>query len=948
MPHSVNDAQRLGQSLWFDNIDRRMFESGELARLIDRDGVVGVTSNPSTFEKAIARSPRYDAAIQAFLARTPADNQAVYEHLAVDDIRAAADLLHAVFVRTGGRDGYVSLEVSPYLAHSTAETVAEARRLHAAVARANILIKVPATPEGVAAVEELIGSGISVNVTLIFAIATYAAVADAYVSGLEQWVESGGDPNAVASVASFFVSRIDTAVDAQIAAALEASPDPDRRAHLQRLVSQTAIANAKLAYVHYQNLVASARWRRLAVLGARPQRLLWASTGTKDARLPRTYYVDELIGPDTVNTVPAETLQAFITEGRVRASLVERPDVARATLDALEDSGISLVAVTDTLLAQGLSAFSASFDRLLSAIERKRQNVARPALAAQQIAAGDVSAAFERTLDEWRETGKVRRLWRRDATLWTGRDEAQWLGWLDAVELGRESASMLEAVARDATAFSHVVVLGMGGSSLAPWVLRQTFGPMRAHPEVLVLDSVDPAQVRAVDESINLSSTVFVVASKSGGTAEPAALYAYFSGRLRDAGIKTPGTHFIAITDPGTSLAKLADDHKFRHVAMGRPDVGGRFSALTNFGLVPAAILGLDACGLLDRAEVMSRASGASVPPHMNAGVALGALLGTAAAHGRDKLTLVIAPALAAMGSWIEQLVAESTGKQGHGIVPIDAEPLGPPAGYGPDRVFVHVTNTESQGAEEGVRAALARLEHAGHPVVRIVLNDLTDIGQEFFRWEVATAVASAVLGVNAFDQPDVEAAKVATRAFMKVHEEGGAPERAMPALESDGLRFFTDGVNAGAVEPTTSAAALIASHLAQLGQGDYFAVNAFLAMSPDHDRELQRLRRLVRDHSGVATTVGYGPRFLHSTGQLHKGGPDSGVFLVLMSDDARDIPVPGTAYTFGAMKRAQALGDCQVLLARGRRLLRVEIGGDTLTGLRRLCTLFEMALSGQ
>ncbi len=945
MPHPVYEAQQLGQSLWFDNIHRAMFESGELARLIDRDGIVGVTSNPAIFEKAIAGSTAYDAAIGAFLARSAADAQAVYEHLAIDDIRAAADLLQPVHAGTRGRDGYVSLEVSPYLARSTEDTVAEARRLHATVARANVLIKVPATPEGVAAIQQLIALGIPVNVTLIFSIKVYAAVAEAYCAGLEQFILSGGDPRQVLSVASFFISRIDTAVDAHVASAIETSADPDRRAQLQRLMSQTAIANARMAYVHYQQLVASERWKTLAAKGALPQRLLWASTGTKDARLSRTYYVDELIGPDTVNTVPADTLQAFIADGHVRASLAENPDDARNNLGALERAGISLDAVTDILLVQGLAAFSSSFDRLLGAIERKRQDVLGPALATQQIAAGDLATAFKRTLDEWREGGRVRQLWRRDVALWTGGDEAQWLGWLDAIEVGRQNLATFASLRRDAAGFSHVVILGMGGSSLGPRVLRQMFGQAPGYPELQVIDSVDPGQIRGVEEGLDLARTLFVVASKSGGTAETMALYAYFDGRLRDAGIAAPGQHFVAITDPGTSLARLASDQGFRHVVPGRRDVGGRFSALTVFGLVPASLMGLDAGALLDRAEVMVRACAAAVPPHANAGVALGIFLGTAAAHGRDKLTLTLSPLVRALGAWLEQLIAESTGKGGLGIVSVDGEPLGLPDAYGPDRVFVHLrTAAES---DSSLDESLARLERAGHPVVRIVLHESMDIGQEFFRWEVATAVASAVLGVNAFNQPDIEAAKVATRGFMKAYEQGLSPVAATPLLECDGLRFHVDGVNADALASATSAEALVSAHLARLVSGDYFAVNAFLSISDDHDRELQAVRHLVRAYARVATTLGYGPRFLHSTGQLHKGGPDSGVFLVIVSDDAWDLPVPGTSYTFGAMKRAQALGDYQVLVERGRRVLLVEISTDTVAGLRRLRKMCEAALSG-
>lgn len=948
MSHPVRDAQRVGQSIWFDHIRRAMFASGELGALIDQQGVTGVTSNPSIFEKAIAGSTDYDRAIRQLLARGVADAQAIYEHLAIEDIRSAADLLRRVYEQTEGRDGYVSLEVSPYLAHNAEETVAEGQRLFKAVGRGNVMIKVPATPEGLVAVERLVAAGISVNVTLIFAVPTYDAVAEAFVSGLEQFVESGGRPQQVASVASFFVSRIDASVDARLGAALTGCVDPERRAALERLRGRTAIANAKVAYGRYLALVATDRWKALAARGARTQRLLWASTGTKDPRLPRTRYVEELIGADTVNTVPAETLQAFLSDGRVRASLIEHLDAARADLDALESLGISLRGVTDALLREGLSAFSASFDRLLGAIEHKRQGVLGASVAGQRIAAGDAATEVQETLERWRSAGNVGRLWQRDATLWTGHDESAWLGWLHAPCNRGTCLHDLRALEADGRTFRHIVLLGMGGSSLCPWVLGSTFGPQRGHPTLLVLDSVDPAQIRAVERAIDLPQTLFLVASKSGGTAEPNALLAHFQARLSEAGLEAVNRRFLAITDPGTPLEALANRDGFRYVLPGLPDVGGRFSALTNFGLVPAALMGLDVGELLERAEIMVHACAPAVPAEENPGVALGVLLGTLARRGRDKLTLVTAPPVETLGAWLEQLVAESTGKNGRGIVPVDGEPLGPPEVYGTDRVFVQIrtrAGSDSSGASDQHDAALAALERAGHPVVRIALDSALDIGQEFFRWEIATAVAGSILEVNAFNQPDVEAAKVATRTLMTAYERGGAPAPDAPLLAGDGLRFHTDAANAAALAPASSAEALVAAHLARLEPGDYFAVNAFLAMTDEHDRELQGLRRAVRDGRRVATTLGYGPRFLHSTGQLHKGGPNRGVFLVLLSDDSADLPVPQTRYTFGAMKRAQALGDCQVLAERGRRLLRVEIGPDTLAGLRRLRALVEAAV---
>jgi transaldolase/glucose-6-phosphate isomerase len=558
----------------------------------------------------------------------------------------------------------------------------------------------------------------------------------------------------------------------------------------------------------------------------------------------------------------------------------------------------------------------------------------------QQIAPAGLTGRYEGALKVWRDQDRVHDLWQRRASLWTSGDEAAWLGWLDAVERGRQGLRQIDEIGHDGKAFTHVVVLGMGGSSLAPWVLRQTFGVVAGHPELFVLDSVDPSQILELDQALDITRTLFIVASKSGGTAEPLAFQAHFESRLRAAGISEPERHFIAITDPGTALAQSAGQRKFRHVVYGPPDVGGRFSALTNFGLVPALLMGLEVGDLLDRAELMVRACSADVSAEANPGVALGVFLGTAAAEGRDKLTLAITPSLRAAGSWLEQLVAESTGKMGLGIVPIDGEPLGPPEVYGDDRVFVHI------GREGELPAPLEAIKRAGHPVVRIVVHDLMNIGQEFFRWEVATAVAGAVLGLHPFDQPDVEAAKVATRGLMKASERGDVPPAETPRLECEGLRFYADDTNAAALGSTLSPEALLGAHLSRLRPGDYFAINAFLSMHPEHEAELQAIRHRVRDRTKAATTVGYGPRFLHSTGQLHKGGPNNGVFLVLVSDDALDLPVPGTSYTFGAMKRAQALGDCQVLAARHRRLLRVEIGGDIRLGLRRLREWIEAALA--
>ena len=915
MSDRVHDAYALGFSVWHDDLSRALLTSGALAQMV-REGVVGVTSNPSIFEKAIDGSSDYDAQLTQLVLEGTTDPKAIYERLAIDDIRTATDVLRPAYERTGGRDGFVSMEVSPLLAHDAAGTVAEARRLVAAIGRDNALVKVPGTAAGMVAIEELTALGISVNVTLLFSIDAYRACAAAFIVGLERFAAAGGDLGTVTGIASFFLSRIDTLVDQRIGIALQANRDRERGEQLESLRGAIAIASAKVAYREYQTIVASPRWQSLAGQGARPQRLLWASTSTKNPDYPPTMYVDGLIGPDIVNTMTAATYREFRDHSTPRVTVTEDLAGAERTLALLEAVGISLAEVTATLLAQGVAAFSASFEKLLAAIERKRKDVVVPTSAATLAHSANAIAA---ALEEWRVSGKVERLWTRDASLWTGQDEGQWLGWLDLAHGQQERVAPLIRFADQVRAerFAHVVVLGMGGSSLFPWALARTFGRIAGSPALHVLDSIVPAQIRSVERAIDLASTLFVVSSKSGTTTEVATLCAYFMNRVQRARIENPGGRFVAITDPGTALETLALRERFRDVWAGWPTVGGRYSALSNFGMVPAVLMGLDIGTFRDRAEGMVRACGASVPPAENPGVRLGVMLGTLARSGRDKLTIIASPSLRALGAWIEQLVAESTGKDGRGVVPVDDEDAGPVGVYGDDRVFVYVR--ASDGVDAVQDAAITALERASHPVIRIAVKDVLDLGQEVFRWEVATAVACSILGVNAFDQPDVEASKRATAALLE-HGDGAVAPRAPQQLGG------------------------VASHLSQLGRGDYFAIGAYLEMNDDHRHALQAIRHLVRDRRRVATTLGFGPRFLHSTGQLHKGGPASGVFLQITADHEPDLPIPDRSYTFGALARAQADGDLQVLAERNRRSLRVHLGSDVSAGLEALRELVDEA----
>ena len=777
LENPLRALQLFGQSVWLDSIRRSLLTSGELQHLVDEDGVRGVTSNPAIFEKAVTGSSDYTDILEAPGAAS-IDATVLYETLAVRDIQQAADVLRAVYDGTARRDGYVSLEVSPLLAADTEGTLADARRLWAAVGRPNLMIKVPGTPEGIAAVRQLIAEGINVNVTLLFAQDAYERAAEAYIDGLEALVARGGDPSGVASVASFFVSRIDTAIDAALDARLAKAREPRERQLLQSLRGTVAIANAKLAFQRYRELFSGPRWRALAERGAQTQRLLWASTGTKDASYRDVVYVEELIGPDTVNTMPPPTLAAFRDHGRPRASLAQDLDGACDTMRTLAEAGISLKDTTDALLADGIRIFTDAFRKLLDAVERQSRGTG--ALRIQRRSAHVLPPAFEaavkETLAAWQAQGNVRRLWARDSTLWTGRDEGQWLGWL-AITNGQLAhlqrfADIAEAARSEGC--SDVLLLGMGGSSLGPEVLKMTFGRQPGFPELHVLDSTDPAQVKAFEDRIDPATTLYVVSSKSGSTLEPNIFKQYFFERAAaQLGRTQAARRFIAITDPGSKLQQAAEMDGFRRVFAGWPDIGGRYSALSDFGLVPAALMGVDVARFLDRTDEMVSACMPWVAAEENPGVVLGTILGVGASRfGRDKMTIVASPKISDLGAWLEQLVCESTGKNGKGIIPIDREPLGAPEIYGSDRLFVYARLRSAPDPRQD--EAVGALARAGHPVVRLELDDEYDLGQEFFRWEVATAVAGAILGIHPFDQPDVEASKIATRKLTSEYERTG------------------------------------------------------------------------------------------------------------------------------------------------------------------------------
>ena len=908
MSNPLQQTRRLGQSIWYDNIRRGLLVSGELQRLIDL-GVTGVTSNPTIFEKAIAGSTDYD---EALLSTASQDRSTVeiYEALAVEDIRAAADLLYPVYDRTRGDDGYVSLEVSPTLAHDTEGTIAEARRLFATLGRPIVLVKVSATPEGIPAIRHLIGEGININVTLIFSLDACRQVMEAYIGGLEDLALSGGNVDQVASVASFFVSRVDTAVDRLLEERIQAG------AHdLKGLLGKVAVANARLAYRDFQATFGNERFAQLRAMGARVQRPLWASTGTKNPAYSDLLYVEPLLGPDTVNTMPPATLTAFLEHGRVEATLEGSAAEAERTIASVEAAGISMERVTQGLLADGVKSFADSFDKLLANVEDKIARLPAREHEHPGISLGEHLGDVEAALADLQEREVLPRIWRRDHTVWKPEptEIGDRLGWLTISEAMCEQAPALESLGREVreAGFRHVVLLGMGGSSLGPEVLRQTFGSAPGYPELIVLESTIPSWIQAVKEAIDPARTLFLVSSKSGSTIEPLFFYGYFRGLVEQAiGPEKAGKSFVAITDPGTSLERLAQEQGFRRAFLSAPDIGGRYSVLSHFGVVPAALIGMDVATLLDRADHMREGCAPFVPVHSNPGAWLGAVMGTLALRGRDKLTMVTSPSIGSFGLWVEQLIAESTGKEGRGIVPVASEPLVDSDSYGDDRLFVYL-RLEGDGNTD-TDAAVERLESAGRPVVRLDLRDRYDLGAEFFRWELATVVAGAILGIHPFDQPNVQEAE-------------GLTARVIQEYQTSGSMLVTEATGS------------LAELLSRAQPGDYLAIMSYVRQTPETDMALSDLRRRVMKRYRTATTLGYGPRFLHSTGQLHKGGPDTGLFLQFTVSHEEDLPVPGEPYTFGALADAQALGDLRALQAKGRRVAKAHLGPDNEAGIRKL-----------
>ncbi len=877
-----------GVSVWLDQIRRTLITEGELQRLVDEYSLRGVTSNPAIFEKAILGSDDYDDDLRELSAEDLTAPE-IFERLAIKDVQLAADVLRAVWDEADGADGFVSFEVEPSKAHDTEGSLEQARDYWSRVDRPNLMIKIPGTEEGLPAIEEAIYEGINVNVTLLFKVESYDAVTERYIRGMERRLDEGKSMD-VHSVASFFVSRVDTEVDKRL--------EKLDRADLQ---GKAGLANAREAYMHFKQIFEGERFARLREAGCPVQRPLWASTGVKDPKYPDTLYVDGLVAPHTVNTMPMATLNAAAEQSEFHGATADEDPTEE--LKELADAGIDMGDVTDTLLREGIEKFIEPFDELIRGVESAREAAVtkRPATIASSIP-DELEPGIIEQVERAQKEEVVKRIWRKDATLWApeGTPEiANRLGWLTISDALLDQADGLEAFAAECRSdgLEYAVLLGMGGSSLGPEVIRRSFGDsggMTLH----VLDSTDADEIAAVEQAVDLDKTLFIVSSKSGGTVETLSHMRHFYELCGG-----DGSRFVAVTDPGSPLVEEAQSRGFRKVFENDPNIGGRYSVLSHFGMVPAVLAGVDIRALLHGAQVAEQHCQSAHAVEANSGLWLGLAIGSLARQGHDKATFVVDGAIGSFGLWVEQLIAESTGKQGRGILPVADEPLGAPEDYGDDRVFIHLRDDENPDEEHAERVeALAR---AGHPTITLAAKGPEDLGRVFFFAEFAVAVAGWVLDINPFDQPNVQEAKDATN---RILSEG------MPELEAGDFRE-----------------ALEAS------PPQYVALTGFMAPSDEVDAAMAGLRTRIREKTKCTTTFGYGPRYLHSTGQYHKGGPPNGVFVQLYHRAGEDVEIPDAGYGFEHLKLAQALGDAQTLREHGLTVVRVELEGEPAQAIERI-----------
>jgi len=913
------ELYKLGQSLWYDNIQRKLIEDGSLKTMIENGEIYGVTSNPSIFMKAISNSTDYDNAIQpmAFADWSPED---IFWQLAVEDIQAGADLLTPLYEKTNKGDGYISLEVDPNLANDTEKTIAEAKRLWSWVNRPNLCVKIPATKEGLPAIRAAIAAGLNINVTLIFSPKRYYEVMEAYISGLEDRVSAGLPIDHIASVASVFVSRIDGMVDKMLSEFADKGGPLAEQAYT--FMGKTAVANSVYCYQLFKKAFGSERFAKLEKHGARVQRPLWASTSTKNPNYPDTKYVDELIAPQTVNTAPPNTIEFFKDHGTVAYSIEGKEEESYKLLQAYNTFGISLDDVYEKLEDDGVTSFSTAFTELMAVITDRSNEI--------KAQIGNLAPITAQRIASFNEVDTVKRFHNHDASLWTDNIEGQEeirhrLGWVQAPWKSMSLIDDINALAENVIAegYTHCTLLGMGGSSLAPEVMRLILGIGKVNGksglDLAILDSTDPVQVKECTERAPIEKTLFVVASKSGSTAEVHAFMDHFWAIAnKELGTEEAPRHFVVVTDPGSQLIPLAKERNYRATVLADPNVGGRFSAMTAFGLLPAALMGFDVADLLKRAQNMADQCAVDVSAGRNPGLALGAIIGEASLAGRDKLCLITDPEFASLGSWLEQLIAESSGKEGKGIIPVDGAPVIIPSSAEKDRLYVYIRCSGEKQSQ------IIQLRSAGHPVLLINAADKKDLLAEFYRWEMAISYACMVLKINPYNQPNVQLSKTLTKEYIKAYYENGSLDIGEVLWESDKGQVY--GKPFDGLKESASLSEVVKSFVNQAGEGDFIAINAYLPRNDAMTASLEALRKNIAEQTSKAVTLGFGPRFQHSTGQLHKGGKNNILVLYITWDAIPDFEVPTQNISFATLEIAQALGDLNANLNVGRRGIRIHL----------------------
>ena len=920
----IEALRDIGQSVWLDQANRCQLKNGELVKMIEKGQVSGLIMNSGNMCSAILNSDDYASALVPMML-AGWNCRKIFDKLLVDDVRSAAGIFKDLYISSGGKEGYVTLTLDPELSHNIEKTVSETKRIWTAVNRPNILIGIPATEEGLEAAKQLVTEGININFTMIVSEKSYSGAVDAYLSGLETRLKEGKPIDKIYSTASVDVAEIDHIVNKFLDQAVD-PVDPDKSTATRGLKMKAALIICRRIFNLFLETNQSGRMQNLIAEGAEIQHLLWSSLCHKEPSFKDTYYTDSLIAENTILSVHPKLMDAVIDHGQIIPSLRVPHEEDNQIIEEFEKLGIHFESLTERVQEEIMESYKSAFESMLKELDKKSDRVKK--------SLGCLYTPVFENFKKLEEDSIIQRIFAKDPTVWTFDTQAypeirNRLGWLDAHQNIAKSIDEYKSIAAGLKkdGIHKILLMGMGGSSLAPEVMALTF-KNNDGMALEIIDSTDPVQVLAADASHPPKETVYIVSSKSGGTAEVQAFLDYFFERAKTELADQAGSHFIAITDPGTQLERKAKEMGFRNIILADPSIGGRFSALSAFGVFPAVLMGINPETIIEQATRMAKICAPSNSVGCNEGAALGVYMGTAALNGRDKFTILTDPEFSAFGSWLEQLIAESTGKMGKGIVPIDIEPKLAPSEYAEDRAFVYVETSGTQ--TDFVNELIA----AGQPVLTIKLNDLNELFAEFYRWEIAVAVACSLLGVNAFDQPNVQDSKNRTVAKITEYKEKGQLTDFPACWEKDGLSVYFN-TDIPDLKQADDIKHLIKAFIRQAIKGkDYIAINAYLPRNEKMAADLQNVRAWILKETQCATTLGFGPRFQHSTGQLHKGGANNGLFIQLIADAPQDIEIPNEGITFSILEKAQALGDFEALLAKERRAIRINLGSKAVTDL--------------